>query len=238
MQRTKQKKFRQKRKLWYRILKKILVIRYKRPKFIYLGQKPTHQSMILSNHVGTEAPMSLEMYVDFPIRMWGTSQMNSGLIQLYKYQTRVYYHEKKHWNLHLARLFCLLASPLTNIFYKGLKLISTYPDYRFKITLKESFDTLKDNQNIVVFPEISDEGYLDELKGFHPGFIACAAYAYKNGIDVLIYVSYYRSKEGVYLFDQPILYSDLKNKFVTREAMIHYLVDCCNALGRRALKDL
>ena len=44
---------------------------------------------------------------------------------MYKYQTRVYYHEKKHWNLHLARLFCLLASPLTNLFYKGLNLIST-----------------------------------------------------------------------------------------------------------------
>lgn len=90
------KKFRQERKLWYRNLKRMLVARYKKPKFIYLGEKPSQGSIILSNHVGTEAPMSLEMYADFPIRMWGTAEMNSGLIQLYKYQTRVYYHEKKH----------------------------------------------------------------------------------------------------------------------------------------------
>lgn len=88
----KQKKFKQNRNLWYRILKKLLVMRYKRPKFIYLGQKPTEHSLILSNHVGTEAPMSLEMYTDFPMRMWGTSQMNSGLIALYKYQSSVYFH--------------------------------------------------------------------------------------------------------------------------------------------------
>ena len=38
----------------------------------------------------------------------------------------------------LARLFCLLASPLTFLFYKGLNLISTYKDSRLKITLEES----------------------------------------------------------------------------------------------------
>lgn len=172
--------------------------------------------------------MSLEMYADFPLRMWGTSQMNSGLISLYKYQSRIYYHEKKGWNLHVSRLFCLLASPVTNIFYKGINLISTYTDKRFKKTLKESITALESDENIVIFPEISDEGYLEDLKGFHPGFIACASRAYKKHIDVLIYVSYYRLKENVYLFDIPILYSDLKQKFVTRKAMINYLVEQCN----------
>src|SRR5690606_30231246 len=147
-------KFVQNRKLWYRGLKKLMHGRYKKPEFIYLGEKPKEGSIILSNHVGTDAPMSLEIYADFHLRMWGTHEMNSGLIKMYKYQSRVYYHEKKHWNLHLARLFCLIASPLTNLFYKGLKLISTYKDFRFKYTLEESLNVIKHTkENIVTFPK-------------------------------------------------------------------------------------
>ena len=34
----------------------------------------------------------------------------------------------KLWDVlfYLARLFCLIASPLTYLFYKGLRLVSTY----------------------------------------------------------------------------------------------------------------
>jgi len=53
----KQKKFKQDRKAWYRGLKNIIKIRYKKPKFIYLEEKPTKNAVILSNHVGTDAPI-------------------------------------------------------------------------------------------------------------------------------------------------------------------------------------
>lgn len=115
----KKQKFKQNRKAWFRGFKRFLKIRYKKPQFIYLGEKPTECSIILSNHEGTDAPLTMEIYADYPIRLWGTGEMNSGLVKLYKYQSGVYYHLKKGWNLHLARLFCLLASPLTNLFYKG-----------------------------------------------------------------------------------------------------------------------
>ena len=123
------------RKKWFRGLKKFMRLFIKPSKFVYLGGPIQDGSIVLSNHVGTTAPLAFELYGNLPFRFWGASEMNSGLIALYKYQTRVYYHEKKHWNLHLARLFCLLASPLTNMFYKGLRLISTYRDARFRKTL-------------------------------------------------------------------------------------------------------
>ncbi|MGI6787246.1 MAG: hypothetical protein ACOX5X_01655 [Acholeplasmataceae bacterium] len=231
------KKFRQERKLWYRGFKNILKIRYKKPKFIFLGDKPTTQSLILSNHVGTDAPMSLEIYAEFPIRIWGTHEMNSGLRKMYRYQTRVYYHEKKGWNLHLARLFCLLASPLTNLFYKGLKLISTYRDHRFRHTIQESKKAIKNGENIVVFPEISDDGYLDELKGFYQGFTLLAETCLKKGIDLSVYVAYFKIKEKVYLFDKPIFYSKLKQDFSNRKEICKYLVERCNSLGKMDLSN-
>lgn len=226
------KKFRQRRKVWYRGLKKTLVIRYKKPRFKYLGDKPNENSIVLSNHVGTDAPMSLELHADFPLRMWGTSEMNSGLIKLYKYQSRVYYHEKKGWNLHSSRFFCLLASPLTNLFYKGLRLVSTYKDSRFKKTINDSYKIIKEEkENIVIFPEKSDDGYLDQLTGFHPGFILLAETCLKRGIDISIYVSYFNKKEMTYTFSKPMKYKELKDKFTKRSELIDYLVNECNSLN-------
>lgn len=221
-----------KRKLWYRGMKKLMLGRYKEPRFIYLGEKIGKGGMILSNHEGTDAPMSLEIYLDAPITMWGAHEMNSGLVKMYKYQTRVYYHEKKHWNLHLARLFCLLASPLTNLFYKGLDLISTYKDARFKTTLKESIEALKKGDNIVIFPEDSSDGYLDELKGFFAGFTMLGEVALKEGMDLPVYVTYFKKNERVYIIDSPVKYSTLKEKYGKREDVAKTLVERCNELGK------
>ena len=221
-----------KRKWWFRLLKKLMKIRYKEPKFVYLGEKITTGSIVLSNHEGTDAPMSLEIYGDMPIRMWGAHEMNSGLIKLYKYQTRVYYHEKKGWNLHLARLFCLIASPLTNLFYKGLDLISTYKDVRCIKTVRESLDAIKKGDNIVIYPEDSKNGYLAELEGFFAGFVLLADACKKEGIDVPIYVTYFKKDERIYVIDKPIMYSKLCEEYTTKEEKAKALCDRCNELGK------
>lgn len=220
-----------KRKWWFRILKKIMKIRYKKPEFIYLGKEMTSGALMLSNHEGTDAPLSFEIYGNKPIRFWGSYQMNSGLRKLYGYQTKVYYHEKKHWNLFLARLFCLIASPLTNIFYKGLNLISTYPDARFYKTIKESEQAIKNGENIIIFPEKSNEGYKEILDGFYGGFILLCEKCLKNGYDIPIYISYFNKNKKIYLIDKPILFSQLTKKYNSREEITEKLCDRCNELG-------
>ncbi|MBR2505793.1 MAG: hypothetical protein IKB70_02455 [Bacilli bacterium] len=224
-----------KRKWWFRLLKKLMKCRYKKPRLIYLGDDFKDGSIIISNHEGTDAPMALEIYVNRKMRMWGAYEMNSGLATLYKYQTRVYYHEKKKWNLHLARLFCLIASPLTYLFYRGLNLISTYKDLRFKKTIDESISTIKNGENVVIFPEDSTNGYLPQLENLFKGFIFLAESCEREGVDVPIVVSFFKIKENAYIFDQPILYSEVKEKYKTREEIAKYFLLRCNELGRKEI---
>ena len=226
-----------KRKLYFRILKKIMKVRYKEPRFVYLGERFDNGALILSNHEGTDSPMSLEIYCDKHIRMWGSYEMNSGLAKLYKYQTEVYYHEKKHWNIHLARLFCILASPLTMLFYSGFDLISTYKDIRFTKTIRESIRALNSGDNIVVFPEDSTNGYLAELEGFHMGFVLLADICLRRGLDIPIYVSYFRKSDLTYIFDAPVNYSALKEMYNSREEIARYLCHRCNELGKMQLDE-
>ena len=226
------KKVSYKRKGWFEFIKKIMRLFIKKTEFKYLGEEVTTGGIIISNHEGTKSPLAIELYSKKPIRFWGAYEMNSGLIKLYKYQTRVYYHEKKHWNLHLARLFCLIASPLTNLFYKGLNLISTYKDTRFRNTLKESIDALKNDYNLVIYPEISDKGYLKELEGFHNGFILLLEQCKKNNLNVPIYVSYFKKETKEYIIDKPVYLNDLFELNLSREELSKKLCDRCNELGR------
>lgn len=229
----KEKKFKQKRKFWFRIIKGIIRLRYKRPNFVYLGRRFEKGGIIVSNHEGTDAPLSLELYMDQPIRFWGAHEMNSGLKALYKYQTEVYYHQKKHWSLFWARMFCLLASPVTYVFYKGLNLISTYHDARFAMTIKQSVAAIENGDNIVVFPEDSKNGYLPELEGFFAGFVMFAEILYKKkGIDAPIYISYFKKNELKYIVDVPVYYSELSKNGETREEIAQRLLWRCNALGK------
>ena len=228
---AKEKKPTQKRKWWFRFMKKLMKCRYKEPQFIYLGEPFGNGGIILSNHEGTDAPLSLEIYCDKPLRMWGAWEMNSGVVKMYKYQSRVYYHEKKGWNLHLARLFCLIASPLTNLFYKGLNLISTYRDGRFLKTIRESVSAIQAGENIVIFPEDSKNGYLAQLEGFHAGFTALAEACKRKGIDVPVFVTYFKKDTLQYIVDKPILYSELTANGATKEEVVERLLHRCNELG-------
>ena len=226
-----------KKKAWFEVLKGIMKIKYKEPKFIYLGEEISNSGIILSNHEGTDAPMSLEICSHKPLRFWGASEMNSGLIPMYKYQSEVYYHEKKHWNIVLAKLFCLIASPLTNLFYSGFDLISTYRDARFIKTVRESKEALKNGYNVVILPEVSEGGYQRTLQGFHEGFALFAHTCLKSGMDPKVFVSYYNKSINTYVIDEGIPCSVLFEKYPQREELASALCQRCNELGELSYNE-
>jgi len=210
--------------------KGFLKIFIRKPRYIYIGEKITTPSIILSNHVGKKAPLAYECYPPVPFRFWGTHEMNEGLGSVYKYLSEVFYHEKQHWNLFLARLFCIIAAPLTNMFYRGLNLISTYKDYRFKNTIQESVKTIQEGTSIIIFPEDSSEGYFDNLKAFWGGFVVLAHTCYKKGIDVPICVTYYRKKDKTVIVDKPMKFSELIKDGFDRNKIAELLCNRANEI--------
>ena len=220
------------RKWWFKGLKGFLKIFIRRKKYIFLGEGFDEEpAIILSNHVGAIGPLSHELYFPEPFRFWGTYEMNSGIKSVYKYLTEVYYTKKKHWKPFPAKLFCLLAAPLANLFYKGLNLISTYPDYRFRKTLIESLKTVKEGQSLIIFPEDSENGYYDEMTKFYAGFVTFAQATLKRGMDLKIYKMYLRKKEKIVVVDKPIRFSELMGQFDSKQALADAVCERVNELG-------
>jgi lysophospholipid acyltransferase (LPLAT)-like uncharacterized protein len=116
-------------------------------------------------------------------------------------------------------------------------LISTYRDTRFRRTLRESIDALKEGYNIVIFPEDSAKGYLEELEGFFAGFVLLAEASQRKGMDLPIYVTYFRKKDLTYIIDKPVLYSELCKDGATKEEISRRLVERCNELGKMQFDD-
>ncbi|MBE5758125.1 MAG: hypothetical protein E7345_04290 [Clostridiales bacterium] len=136
-----------KRSWWFRCLKSFMKLFIRKSEFKYLGEEIKDGSLVISNHVGTSGPFAFEFYSGLNFRFWGTYEMNSNIFMVYKYLSKTYYHEKKHWNLFGARLFCIIAAPLAWLFYRGLRLISTYRDARFRKTIRQSMEAIKNNQS-------------------------------------------------------------------------------------------
>lgn len=217
--------------------KKFLRLFIKRPKLTLLsGELESKNSVILTNHVGASAPLKMELYYPHNIRLWGAHQMNDNLRSVYKYQSRIYYHQKKGWPLFSARLFCLIAAPLTYLFYRGLRLIPTYQDARFRSSLSESISAIKSGQNIVIFPEDSSKGYFDKLTEFRPGFVKLLEVALQENIDLNVVVAYLNKKKNEYIFDKPILASKLISKYPDKEDLAEALKNRCNELGEMTRK--
>ncbi len=223
------------RRRWFLCVKAILKLFIKKSEFIFLGKPASPGCIILSNHEAASAPLSFELYGNLPIRFWGAHEMRGNFKAAYGYMTRIYYHQKKHWNLWLARLFCLIATPLTKLFYAGLDLIPTYNDIRLKNTLNLSIAALKKGHTVVVFPENSSQGYLKELTQFHQGAILLLEYCSRRGLDVPVYVAYYNRKNRKHIFDAPTSVNALLNLDLSRAELAEMLCTRCNALGKMEL---
>ena len=221
-----------KRKPWFCAVKAFLRVVVKKPNFVYLGEKVRPGGIILSNHEGPKCPVFLELYNEVPIRCWGAHEMNKNLKTAYKYQTEIYYHQKKHWNLLLARIGCLIITPVTYLYYKGIKLISSYGDMRFRKTLDESIKTLKDGCSVVIFPEKSENGYLKDLTGFHPGATMLFQFCQKHGLNPPVHVAYLQKETKNFVFDVPTTVNELMDLGLSRTELMQKLCDRCNELGR------
>ena len=92
--------------------------------------------------------------------------------------------------------------------------------------------------NLVIYPEISDKGYLKELEGFHEGFDLLFDYCLKNNVDAPVFVSYYQVESKTYIFDKPIKISQLKEMNLSRKELANYLCNRCNELGKIDLNNL
>ena len=190
------------------------------------------KAIIPSIHSAKSGPMSISVSYPKHYMMWGHHGMLGNYVERFKYLRNVLYIQKLHKGKFIATLKATYEAFFSKFVYKGMKMIGTYTDMRFLQTIKNSMEVLNDNASVVIYPEDSSEGYLDELKGFYGGFLMLGDFCRRAGIDVPIYVTYFRKRDLTYFVDAPILYSELCRGGATKAEIAARLTERCNELGR------
>lgn len=219
------------RKPFFRFIKGIVKIFKRKPKFVYLGERPSGACIYISNHSAASGPTTYELYLPTAMRMWGTYEMCGGFNQRRKYLCETYYRRKKKYSKFGAFMRGTLAAPFTALFYKGMRLIPTYPDIRFTKTLRLSVDELIDGTSILIFPENSDDGYHDIMTEYFGGFHSLAkCYNKKTGKDIDIVNMYYDRKLNTVIVGAPQSFLSLSERFCSRAEVVEYFRTDTNAM--------
>ena len=228
------------KKVSFKMSRGLVKFLYHRPKYKFLEGDGFQDGpfLFIVNHVGSNVPTRIECYFPRDFYMWGTHLMTEGIKKIRYYLIHIYYHQKKKVPLFFAHIIGTLFAPFAAGFYQGMRLIPTYEDMRMANSINVSVKALQDNKAIVIYPEDSSDGYKDEIEKFLNGFLFLCEAAKRKGIDLPIYVSYFKKKGKLFVVDKPIPYSEINEKFKgDKNAIADYLRLRMNELSNIKKKD-
>ena len=206
MSKKPQKPYYVKRKPFFRMVKHIL--RQIKPRVTVIdqnaGQGPLEPGIFLSNHSAATGPLMIELYMPYDHHPWGAHQMNGRIRSRFNYLYRVFYRQKKHMKKVPAFLLASVACLFSKMLYRGMGLISTYPDIRLKETMDKSIAYIEKGTSVVIYPENSARGYHEIIGQFLGGFTQLAKMYYqKHGRDLPVYSMYFHQPTSTMVISTP-----------------------------------
>ncbi len=209
----------------------ILKIFYRKPKFVYLGEEIQDGSIILANHMRKKGPIVYDAYLPVFTAKWGAGEMVGTYSERWHYLRDVFYMQKRGFSKGRANFKATFEAVFSPMVYKGLGVIGTYHDARLKNTIETSYDVLSKNTSVLIFPENSDKGYLDELTECFAGFVLLAEKYYREeGKDVPIYPIYFHEKQNIIVVDKPCYLSEFKEKGLNKKQIAEEIRQKINAM--------
>ncbi|MBE6645646.1 MAG: hypothetical protein E7612_09800 [Ruminococcaceae bacterium] len=194
-------------------------------------------AIIVANHSAKSGPMAIEVsYPHFNVK-WGAYQMMEGYRSRFLYLRNVLYRQKLGRGRVYSSIKAFFEAIPSKMLYRGMKFIPTYPDARFRHSIRLSIEVLENGGSILVFPEDSSKGYLDELTSAFPGFVMLAEqYLRKTGVDLPIIPMYFSRSERRIIVGKPSYAGELRKKGMSREGVADFMKDEINSLYRRYIK--
>lgn len=224
---------------FFRLIRRIVMFFKPRPK-IYNSNKEhlDKNALYISNHSGASGPLVLCLYMPVFIIPWGTHEMVGNYRTRWKYLYYVFYQQKLKYNKVKSFIIATIFAIFSKMLYKGMQLIPTYADLRFKITLRHSIDVLNEGLSILIFPENSSNGYDEVIKSFNAGFVLLAErYNKETKKDLPIYPLYFLKRKNAYFIGEKQCISTFLDKGMSREEIADHFKNIINNLGEYLNKE-
>lgn len=224
-------KYPNRRRPFFTLLKGFLRLIKPKTEVIDMTEGQGEPGIFLCNHSATTGPLMVELYLPYAHHPWGAYQMNGTIGERFNYLYHVFFMQKKHMKKVPAFLLASVVCVVSKAFYRGMGLISTYPDMRLTRTLEESISSLEKNVSVVIYPEDSSEGYKKKIETFFGGFVVLSQLYYaRHGVDLPIYSMYFSLEDRKMVISRPEYLQPMLAAGMTKEQICDHFRDKTNAL--------
>ena len=222
----------------WRVVKKFLVPFFKVKNVEFEGERFPDKCIIVSNHNNKKGPMVYEISLPIYHVTWGAYPMLGTYKDRFRYLRDVLYIQKNGLSKAKATSKAWFEAIFSIYFYRGMKILPSYPDARFRRTLQYSLDALDKGYAVSMYPEDSSEGYFDEMTNFLPGFVMLSEQYYKKtGEDLPVFPMYWGRKKKKIVVGKPMYVQDLVKQGLSREQIADKFKDAVNDIYRRQFKE-
>ena len=205
---------------FYKFIRLLMPLIFKKPKkIINMAGDLNGKGLIVCNHSAKSGPPALTTHFPVPTAQVGAYEMLGDYKTRRAYLHDVLYIKKLGKKPGLGTsIKCSIMARLSLKMYRGMRIIPSFPDNRFKKTLRYTEQVLNEDTPIIIYPENSNEGYKEVLTEFFPGFVMIAENYYrKTGIDIPVYPTYYSLKKRIMVINKPLYVQDLIKQGLNRE---------------------
>lgn len=135
----------------FTIVKVLFKIFLRKPKIINLGDELQNRSIIVSNHSAKMGPLLLDFFFPLFCAKWGAHEMLGNYKARFEYLRNVYYIQKCGKKKFISTIRAGFEAIFSIYFYRGMKILPTYPDYRLTATIKHSCQVLDSDAAVMIF---------------------------------------------------------------------------------------
>lgn len=221
----------------FKFVQFIFRLSYKKPKLVinHNDEFPT-DGLLVGPHMKKQGPFYLSMYYPKKCAIIGAYPMLGSYKERFHYLRDIYYMQKNHKGKFSSTFKAAFEAIFSIYIYKGMHLIPSYDDIRLMNTIRFASKTMENGLPIFIFPENSDNGYQNVMKGLHEGFIALAKFVGKKlNREIPIYPYYVNPFRRILIIGKPYYLSSLKD--MSNEEILKYTEDRINELNPNLEED-
>jgi hypothetical protein len=223
----------------WRAIKPILIPFFKAKEVEFEGEKFPDRCIIVSNHNNKKGPMVFEISLPVFHATWGAYPMLDNYKERSHYLRDVLYIQKNGLSKARATSKAWFEAIFSIYFYRGMKILPSYPDARFRKTLQYSMAMLESGGAVSVYPEDSSQGYFEEMTHFFPGFVVLSqTYYKKTGEDLPVFPVYWGRKNNKIMVGKPLYVQDFVKQGLTKEEIADKFKDEVNRLYKTYFQNL
>lgn len=218
--------------LLYKIFKWFVRLFYGKMEVVGLANLPKSNAIVVANHTQMNGPIAGELFMPDNCYIWCAGQM-MNLKEVPEYAFADFWSQKPKWTHPFYRVLSHVIAPLATCIFNNARTIAVYRDMRIMSTFKESLKMLKEDKNILIFPE-KDEKHNNILYEFQENFVDVAKlYHKKTGIELTFVPMYIAPKLKTMYIGKGISYNSEDSVEEERKRICKYLSDEITDIARK-----